>query len=228
VSEAGWALVDGAWDEALDVASGLLSQAESGHSDYTDGVTYAVRAWIRLARGDDTGADSDSSRAAELARASDAQSQSAAFTIRVAVANAVGNVADANACADEFMRIGPVAVVALCSPFPTLADLAWAFRDIGRERDLEQAILDPSPIQSPWVDAARAIATGDLPAAAETIAGIGNAAATAYARLRVSEALAAAGERERSVAFRPEADEFHRSVGAVRFLEVPAERSAVP
>jgi hypothetical protein len=126
------------------------------------------------------------------------------------------------------MRIGPVAVVALCSPFPTLADLAWAFRDIGRERDLEQAILDPSPIQSPWVDAARAIATGDLPAAAETIAGIGNAAATAYARLRVSEALAAAGERERSVAFRPEADEFHRSVGAVRFLEVPAERSAVP
>ncbi|HSC48903.1 MAG TPA: AAA family ATPase [Gaiellaceae bacterium] len=228
LGEAGWAYVDGDWNRGSAVVNALVSQAESGSSDYSDGPAYALRAWIRLARGDDVGAERDSARAAEVGRASDSQAKAAAFPVRAAVAIALGDLDEAGACATDLLELGPVAVVALCSPFPTLADAAWILRDLGREDELSAAILDRTPIESPWVDAARAIAAGDLAQAAETIAELGNAAATAYARYRASEQLVAAGDLEAARALRAAADEFHRAVGAHRFLAAPAARSALP
>ena len=224
LSEAGWALLDGEWDKALAVLDALVSEAESGSSDYTDALVYSVRAWIRLAHGDDGGADSDSARAAELARASDAQAQAGAFTIRAAVAIALGNLDEAEACAAELLELGPVVVVALGTPFPTLADVAWAFRDLGRGDELKAAMLDPTPIVSLWVDAARAIIEDDLAGAAGMIGQLGHTAAAAYARFRASEELE---DLEAARALRAEADEFHRAAGAVRFLEPPAGRAAL-
>ena len=225
---AGWALVDGRWDEAIATADALVAQAESGDSDYTDAPVYSTRAWIRLARGDAAGADRDSGRAAELARVSDAQAQASGFTVRGLVALALGDRDEADACADDLLGLGSVTITALCSPFPTLADLAWLFRDLGREDELVTAILDPTPIESPWNDAARAIAEGELGRAAETIAELGNAAATAYARYRASEQLATAGDLEAGRSLRAAADEFHRAADARRFLAAPAARSALP
>ena len=60
----------------------LIAELDAGHPSYSDPLALSIRAWIRLERGDAAGADRDSARAAELAAASDAQAQAAAFTVR--------------------------------------------------------------------------------------------------------------------------------------------------
>jgi hypothetical protein len=109
-------------------------------------------------------------------------------------------------------------VPALCSAFPTLVDVAWVFRDLGRETEFSDAVLDATPIKSPWNDAARAIADGDFGRAADIIDGIGHPATAAYARLRAADAFTAAGREIEAVEQRAKADSFHRNVGAARFL----------
>ena len=83
------------------------------------------------------------------------------------------------------------------------------------------AVLDPDPIQSPWNDAARAICDGELARAADIIDEIGHAAAAAYARLRATEALAAAGQDVEAAAQQRQAESFYRKVGAIRFMGDP-------
>ncbi len=212
---AAWAYLDGRWDEALAVSNETIAEAEAGKTDYTDPIMYALRAWIQFARGEDDPADADSLRAAELARASDLQAQAAGYPVRAAVAAAHGRADEANELAADFLAAGPSIVPAFCSPFPTLADVAWAFVDLGRGDELAAVILDRSPVESGWTQAAREIVAGEPLRAAETIAALGHPAAAAYARFRAGEADA-------------EADEFHRAAGAVRFLDPAAERTVLP
>jgi AAA ATPase-like protein len=212
---AAWAYLDGRWDEALTKTDELLAAAEAGTADYTDPIMYALRAWIRFARGDDAGADADSARAAELARASDLQAQAAGYPVRTAIAAAHGRPEEANELAADFLAAGSSIVPAFCSPFTTLADVAWAFADLGRGDELVAVTLDPSPIGTGWTDAARAIVAGEASRAAETIAALGHPAAAAYARYRSGEPST-------------EADEFHRATGAARFLGPARDRAALP
>ena len=86
-------------------------------------------------------------------------------------------------------------VAALNSPLQTLVDVAWLFRDLGRESEFSAAVLDPDPIKGPWNDAARAVGDGDLARAADILETIGHTAAAAYARLRAAEAFATAGRQ---------------------------------
>jgi hypothetical protein len=183
----------------------------------------ALRAWIRLGRGDAVGADRDSARAVEVARASDAQAQAAAFAIRPMVALALGRREEAEAVATELLAIGPVLVSACCAPFPTFAATAWAFRDLGREAEFTEAVLGPNPVDTPWVDAASAIIDGDVVLAAEISDAIGHRAGAAYARFRAAEALSAAGREAEASAQRALADPFFRGAGAVAWLEAEAE-----
>jgi class 3 adenylate cyclase len=212
---AAWAYLDGRWDEALELSEAMIAAAEGGAADYTDPIMYALRAWIRLARGDDPGADADSARAAELARASDLQAQAAGYPGRAAIATALGRADEANELADAFLAAGPSIVPAFCSPFPTLADVAWVFFDLGRGDELASVILDATPVESGWIDAARAIVAGDPVRAAQTIESVGHPAAAAYARYRSGEPSA-------------EADEFHRATRAIRFLDAARDRQAFP
>src|SRR5207244_3535179 len=111
--------------------------------------------------------------------------------------------------------------------FPTLVDVAWVFRDLDREREFREAVLDADPIKSPWNDAARAICGGDFGRAADIIEGIGHTAAAAYARLRAAEAFAAAGQEVEAAAQRVQAESFYREVGAAGFLRgADANRAA--
>ena len=214
-----WAYLDGRWDEALAVANDAIARAESGDREYADTSLLALRASIRLARGDTAGADADSARAADLGRGSDAQAQSHTFCVRAAVALAVGDRDEADRVASELLDIGTVMVPALCSPFPTLVDVAWVFLDLGRVDEFRDAVLDPDPIKSPWNDAARAICEGELVRAADLVEGIGHTAAAAYARLRAAKALEAAGQEAEAAAQYARAEPFHREVGAARFLQ---------
>jgi class 3 adenylate cyclase len=212
-----WAFVDGRWDDVLRVADELIAAADAGDRHWTDPTVLSLRASIRLAGGDAAGADADSERAAELARSSDAQAQSQAFCVRAAVALEAARHDEAGELASELAALGPVLLPALCSGFPTLAEVAWVFRDLGRGQELS-AVLDATPIESPWKDAAHAIIDGDLVRAAEIIDEMGHAASAAYARVRAAEALAAEGRQREADAQLVQAQSFYRGVGAVAYL----------
>jgi len=196
----------------------LIAAAEAGVSHFTDASMLSLRAWIRLARGDMDGAERDSKRAVEVARASDAQAQVAVFTIRPAVVLATGGRAEAQELASELAAFGGVILSAMCWPFPSFTDVAWVFRDLGREEELRTAILDPTPLESLWLDAARAIADGDLVRAADVAEEIGHAAAAAFSCLRAAEAFAAAGRGADAAEQSAKAQPFFAQVGAVEFL----------
>ena len=213
-----WAYLDGRWDEALSRADEVAARVDVADTHFTDAIILSLRGSIRLARGDPAGADNDTKRAAELARASDLQAQAAAYPIRAAVALELGDREEAEELASALAAIGPPIVAALCAAFPSLPDVAWVFRDLGRERELCETVLDPDPIKSPWNDASRAVADGDVVRAADIIEGIGHTAAAAYARLRAAMALAAAGKDVPAADQRAKAETFYRRVGAKRFL----------
>ena len=214
---AGWAFCDGRWDDAVGIADELIAAAEAGDRHFTDPIVLSVRASIRFARGDAAGADADSGRAAELARATDAQAQAAAYSVRAAVALESGRRHEAEELASELAAIGRVLLPALNSPFPTFAEAAWVFKDLGREDEFSAA-LDATPIESPWADAAKAIINGDLVRAAEIITAMGHAASAAYARLRATEVLAVAGRQPEAEAQFAQAESFYRKAGAAAYL----------
>jgi hypothetical protein len=213
-----WPYVDGRWDETLALAGELIAEIDAGDRHFTDAAVLAVRGWLLLARGDAVAADRDTRRAVDLARASDVQAHAQAYCVRAAVALALGRREEADQLASELAAMGPAALGGLCVPFPTLTDVAWVFRDLGRERDLMAALLDRNPIKGPWHDTARAILQGDLTEAADIIESIGHTASAAYARLRAAEALAAAGRDAEAAAQYARAESFYRKVGAIRFL----------
>jgi len=82
-----------------------------------------------------------------------------------------------------------VLLPALCEPFPNLAEVAWLFHDLGRERDFT-AVLDATPIPSPWIDAARAILGDEIDVAIRILEQLGHPASLAHARRRAAERLA--------------------------------------
>jgi class 3 adenylate cyclase/tetratricopeptide (TPR) repeat protein len=217
-SGATWAYVDGRWDDALTEADELLDLAEAGDPHYSDAQLLALRGWIELARGDLPAAERDTRRAVELARASDLQAQSQVYCIGGHAALAVGRRSEAGDLASNLAALGPPMVPALCAPFPTLAEVAWLFHDLGRTKEFVEVVLDPDPIKSSWNDAARAICAGELVRAADIIDRIGHAACAAYARLRAAEALSAAGEDAEAAEQRAQAQAFFRTVGAIRLV----------
>jgi class 3 adenylate cyclase/tetratricopeptide (TPR) repeat protein len=217
-SGATWAYVDGRWNDALTEANELLALADGGDPHYSDAQLLAVRGWIEHARGDLPAAERDTRRAVELARASDLQAQSQSYCIGGSVALAAGRRDEADELASDLAALGPPMVPALCAPFPTLAEVAWLFHDLGRAEEFVEVVLDPDPIKSPWNDAARAICDGELARAADIIDAIGHTASAAYTRLRAAEALAAAGEDAGAAAQRAQGEAFYRAVGAIRFV----------
>ena len=68
----------------------------------------------------------------------------------------------------------------------------------------------------PWVEAARAIVTGDLARGLEVVAGMRVPSVEAYARLRTAEALGREGSQAEALV--GQALSFYRSVGATRYL----------
>jgi uncharacterized protein YndB with AHSA1/START domain len=213
-----WAYLDGRWDEAVALADEAVARVDTDDHHFTDAIVVALRGWIRFARGDAVGAGRDTERAAELARAADLRAQAAAYPIRAAVALANGDRDEAETRAAELAAIGPAMVAGLCAAFPSLTDVAWVFRDLGRENEFSEVVLDADPIKSAWNDASRAIVNSDLVRAADIIDEIGHTAGAAYARLRAAGALAAAGKEAEAAAQHAQAGSFYRQVDATRFL----------
>jgi class 3 adenylate cyclase/tetratricopeptide (TPR) repeat protein len=211
LEDATWKYLDGRWDEAMAGLDAAVASSNADHPHYIEPQVLSARAWIRLARGDAAGADRDSGQALALARSSDSQAQSATYCVRAMVDIAVGRPDEANELVTALAAIGPGMAGALNTPLPTLADVAWAFRDLGRAGELVEVVLGPDPIGGPWNEAARAICDGDLVRVATVLDGMGHTAAAAYAHLRAAEARGNEGARERATAF-------YGAAGAAAFL----------
>ena len=108
-----------------------------------------ARAWIRLERGD-TPAPNVTARAPPRSRAPPTRRPRRRPTpFRAVVALALGRREEADERANELVALGPVLLPALCEPFPNLAEVAWLFRDLGRERDFDGGArrdADPEPV----------------------------------------------------------------------------------
>jgi hypothetical protein len=214
----------GRWGDALRVCDELIARPDSGQRDAGDPNVLSLRAAIRLGNGDGTGADTDSERAIDLAQASGTEARAAALCVRAAVHLDAGRRCEAEVCAADLAALGPGLLPSLDWPHPTFADAAWVFRDLGLRADFV-AVLEATPIESAWMEVARAIIEGRSVQAAEIIEGLGDPASAAYARLRAAEDLAAEGWTD-AVEHGRRAAAFYRTAGASAWLQRAEEAAS--
>jgi DNA-binding SARP family transcriptional activator/tetratricopeptide (TPR) repeat protein len=218
-TEAHDAVFEGRWEEASRILDERLAEAEAGATHYSDPSCRALRASIALARGDLEAASADSEQAlARARRTKDPQLLAPTLALRAIVELAQGRREEASRRALEVLAQGSVLVSALLELHPTVTpiELAWLIRDLGREAEL-LAALESAP-STPWHEAARAIADGDVVHSVELVARIGAPSVDAYARLRAAEELTRLGRLAGVHDILEPALVFFRKVGATRYL----------
>jgi hypothetical protein len=186
-------------------------------SHYQASSAYLFRASIRLARGDDIGAEEDADKAVEVARpVVDPQILGPALQFATFVFFSVGNVRRAQEVLDELLALmRGLRELGWAVVWSSLS--AWVAWKLGRGDEFLDAVSD-EPLESPWLRAVRAIAIGDFVPAADIFGEMGMATKEAFFRLCAAEALVAEGRRaEADEQLRP-ALAFYRGVGATRYV----------
>jgi tetratricopeptide (TPR) repeat protein len=208
----------GSWDEASRIADAFIAESESGRRHYQEIYARVVRGRIRLARGGAAAAIDDAVRALDFARsARDPQALYPALALTARAHAVAGRRDDATDAANELLeRVGrsqqtPVAYL-------WLLDLAITLHDFGRGQDLIEATANARK-PTPWLAGGRAVAFGDLDAAAEIYGAIGALPDEAHVRLRAAAALVEAGRRDDADAELLRALAFYRRVGATAALQ---------
>jgi len=185
---------DGRWDDALAMTEHYLREIESSRAGhYMEGMCRSLVSAIAVARGDEDGAWVEAQRAAELARPTkDPQTVNSALAFEAQAALAVGETAAAAAVADEL--VANWRSVGIRQPHE-LAIAPWVFAALGRADELLGVLEAESRAITPWHEAARCVASGNLVEAADIFAEIGSVPDEAYARLKAAEAFVATGDR---------------------------------
>ena len=219
----------GRWDEGLELADGMLSEAEAGSTSYMDSICRLVRGRIGLARGD-RGALDDAAKALEVARVvRDPQVLYPALAFRARAELVAGRRVEAGAFADELLSLwAGRPETMLDSHLQSFPDASEVLRALGRGAELT-AVARGATMQTPWIEAATAMVLGDFQAAAEIYAHAGALPDEAFARLRAAGSLIEAGSRVAGDAELRRALAFFRSVDAtanVREGEALLSRSA--
>jgi class 3 adenylate cyclase/predicted ATPase len=205
----------GNWDEALALVESSLQEPDGG---WVDHACHSIRAWIRLARGDEAGALEDASNALEFARgAKESASLCQGLALKARVLAETGRPDEAAPLADE--ALAQAATPGVLQSF-WWADLADALHDLGR--------LDAPGRRtaSRWVSAARLLAASEYPDAADEYAAIGARPEEARTRLRAAVALAAEGRRQDADAELERARAFYEEVGAGEYVDAAEARLA--
>ena len=185
---------DGRWDDALAMSEHYLRGIETsrgGH--YMEGMCRSLVAAIAVARGDDDVAWAEAQRALAAARPTkDPQTVNSSLVLAAQVALSVEETAAAAALADEL--VAAWRLLGIRQPHE-LASAPWVFTGLGRADEVLAALESESRAITPWHEAARRLASGDLAEAAEIFAEIGSVPDEAYARLKAAEAFVATGNR---------------------------------
>jgi class 3 adenylate cyclase/tetratricopeptide (TPR) repeat protein len=203
----------GRWDEALSVAGEFITAVEGGLSHHMAPACYWVRGLIRSARSDPAGADADSARVLQLARAAkDPQVLYPCLVSRARVLLGLGRSRESERLIDELLSLW---VDKPFNPNFWVVDLAFCLADLGRPGPL----LPAAPaLTTPWFEAAEHLLVGEFTQAADVFARIGSLPDEAFARLRAAEALLGEGRRSDADAELRRSLEFYRGVGATAYV----------
>jgi class 3 adenylate cyclase/tetratricopeptide (TPR) repeat protein len=198
--------LSGEWDDALARAEKFIAEVEQGARVYRAAGLYGFRGMIRLARGDDAGAEADAEQALKLLREQrDPQVMNPDLATIAFMFASLGNEQRTATALDEAVAsLGSLRHMGLAAI--ELPLLAWAALTLEREGELVD-VLEREPFKSPWLRAAVAVASRDYRAAADILGGMGVRMHEAFFRLR------SGGEADVRAAL-----DFYRSVGATRYV----------
>ena len=214
VSEYYWT---GQWDAALELAEEFLADVEASGGHFMEGYCRDTRGRIRLARDDAAGALDDAARALAQARESNQLQMlypALAFQTRALVMTDAPR--EAEQAADELL----VSWSSQPAPFPAsswVVDLVFGLERLDRLKDLLGA-AESAPIETAWLDAARAYGSGEYEQAAALFARIGSRPDEALTRLRVARAFVDAGRDADARRELEHAVDFFEAVGASAYL----------
>ena len=199
----------GEWNESFAIAGDVITAAaESPH--YHQGPARIMRSEILLGRGDLDGALTDTEHGLDLAReAGDAQVVGPALLSRARALIAAGRQQEGDGLLAEVLTDHDFAD-------PWQHQLPLLLAELGRGKEFLAALGDDAPA-TPWLVAARAVASGDFVKAAEVYAEIGARAPEAQARLLRAEVLVRDGRRAEADAEVNLALMYFRSVRATAF-----------
>ncbi len=206
----------GDWDEALRLTDEFLAPVEAGDPHYISWQVLARRAEIRLARGQIEAACSDAERALDLIGAiTDPQARyfTNALCAHVFSASSRNELASRllGEIRDDLVRGVGMSFAAIGLPAAASAALG-----LGLLQELSDALAHQ--LRTPWVEAVRCYAAGELVGAAEILAGTGSRPEEARARLHAAGQLAAAGRRTEAEEQVRQALAFYRSVQAMLYV----------
>jgi class 3 adenylate cyclase len=203
----------GAWDEALAMADLFITECET-EPHYLEHLTREVRAWIRFARGDTSGAVDDAERAlAQGLESGDPQTSLLPLVQCSYLYARTGRLAEAKARAAEAIEYARTHTHFAGAPI-LLTTIAAELEIEGELRKLFELAPD-----GPWDRAARAAAAGNQSMAADLLAAMGSPTNEAFYRLAAAEALIAAGRRAEGEAELERALAFYRTVDATAYVE---------
>jgi class 3 adenylate cyclase/tetratricopeptide (TPR) repeat protein len=202
----GRAIGDGNWDEGLRRANEFLRIVEAGSPHYQAPGAYVSRARIRVARDDEKGAAADAQRATELARPGGDPQQ--VMTTLPEAAFVFAQLGDERRGREVFeawlreqQRLAFMGLSVVMAP-----TLAWEARLFGHEDELEP-ILARERLETPWLEAGKAVLAGDMSDAAALLDSMGAPNDAAFCRLQSGT------EQDVRAAI-----EFYRGVGATRYV----------
>jgi len=214
VSEHYWT---GKWDAALELADEFLADVEETGGHFMEGYCRDMRGRIRLGRDDAIGALEDAARALAVVRESNQlQMLYPALAFQTRALAATDATQEAEQAADELL----LSWSSRPAPVPAsswVVDLAFGLERLGRLEELLRVAQD-APIETAWLEAARAYGAGEYENAAALFARIGSRPDEALSRLRAAKVFADAG---RDVDARRELEQalpFFESVGASAYL----------
>jgi class 3 adenylate cyclase/tetratricopeptide (TPR) repeat protein len=207
----------GEWEQALKTAEEFIAEVDVGSAHYMESAARLVRAWIRLARDQVDPALADAARAVAVAReAKDPQALHPTLGEHARVLLMAGRASEAEAVADELLGIQEAHDDRLIRSLWVLP-VATVLVASGRAEEA-LAVADESRPVTPWAEAARAVAKGNLPAAADLLARIGALPDEAHVRLEAAERLLAEGRRSDAEAQLSRALAFFGRVGASAYV----------
>jgi tetratricopeptide (TPR) repeat protein len=201
----------GNWDEALEIADEFIAlcETESGHRQ--EAPVLSLRAWIRLARGQEERALADWERALALVRRPGGGSIPL-LALGARINAELGRLAEAQALADEVLSYDAEAVAR------DGTELAWVAARIERSAELKAKLAAAPDRRGHWRQLADLLLAGDAVIAADRVGELTYWLTEADARLLAARQLVEQDHSEDAKEQLTKALPFYRSVGATRFI----------